>query len=58
MFFFKKLFYRHSYIHFHIRIFQMLQYLPGTNYIDIIAREFNYDLLKGLENEIMINYVS
>ena len=35
----------------------MFQYLPGANYIDIIERDFNYDLLKVLENKIMINYV-
>ena len=33
--------------------FQMLQYLLVTNSIDIIAREFNYDLLKVSENKLV-----
>ena len=31
--------------------FQMLQYLPATHSIDIIAGEFNYDLLKMSQNK-------
>ena len=33
--------------------FQMLQYLVATYSIDIIAEEFNYDLLKVSENKFL-----
>ena len=33
--------------------FQILQYLPATNSIDIIAGDFNYDLLKVSQNNFL-----
>ena len=33
--------------------FQMLQYLLATNFIDIIVGDFDYDLLKVLENKLL-----
>ena len=35
------------------RIFQMLRYLVSTYSINIIARDFNYDLLKVLQNKFL-----
>ena len=38
----------------HIReFFQMLQYLLATHSIDIIAGDFNYDLLKVSQNKLL-----
>ena len=34
-------------------IFKMLQYLPTLCSIDIIAGDFNYDLLKMLKNKLL-----
>ena len=34
-------------------LFQMLQYLLATYFIDIIAGDFNYDLLKVLQNKFL-----
>ena len=34
-------------------IFNMFQYLPTLCSIDIIARDFNYDLLKVLKNKLL-----
>ena len=33
--------------------FQMLQYLLVTHSIDIMAVDFNYDLLKNLQNKFL-----
>ena len=33
--------------------YQILEYLLTINSIDIIARTFNYDLLKALENKLL-----
>ena len=33
--------------------FQMLQYLLATNFMDIIAGDFNYDLLKVSQNKFL-----
>ena len=36
--------------------FQMLQYLPATNSINIIEGDFNYDVLKVSENKLLDNF--
>ena len=36
--------------------FQMLQYLLATNSIDIVAGDFNFDLLKVSENNLFLNH--
>ena len=33
--------------------FQILQYLLANNSIDIIAQDFNYDILKVSENKLL-----
>ena len=33
--------------------FQILQYLLANNSIDIIAQDFNYDILKASENKLL-----
>ena len=33
--------------------FQMLQYLLSTKSIDVVARDFNHDLVKLLENKFL-----
>ena len=35
--------------------FQMLQYLLATNSVDIVAGNFNFDLLKVSENNLLLN---
>ena len=34
----------------------MLQYLLATNSVDIIAGDVNFDLLKMLENNLLLNH--
>ena len=34
----------------------MLQYLLATNYVDIVAGDFNFDLLKVSENNLLLNH--
>ena len=36
--------------------FQMLQYLPATNSVDIVAVDFNFDLLKLPENNLLLSH--
>ena len=36
--------------------FQMLQYLLPTNSVDIVAGDFNFDLLKVSENNLLLNH--
>ena len=36
--------------------FQMLQYLLATNSVDIVAGDFNFDLLKVSENKLLLNH--
>ena len=36
--------------------FQMLEYLLATNSIDIVAGDFNFDLLKVSENNLFLNH--
>ena len=36
-------------------LFQMLQYLLATNLVDTVAGDFNFDLLKVLENNLLSN---
>ena len=36
--------------------FQMLQYLQATNSVDIVAVDFNFDLLKVPENNLLLNH--
>ena len=36
--------------------FQMLQYLLATNSVDIVAGDFNFDLLKVSENNLLLNH--
>ena len=36
--------------------FQMLQNLLPTNYVDIVAGDFNFDLLKVSENNLLLNH--
>ena len=44
--------YRKQFMHMQI-FFRMLQYLLATNSIDIIAGDFNYDLLKVSQNKFL-----
>ena len=37
-------------------VFQMLQYLQATNSVDIVAVDFNFDLLKVPENNLLLNH--
>ena len=34
----------------------MLQYLLATNYVDIVAGDFNFDLLKVSESNLLLNH--
>ena len=36
------------------KIYQILQYLLTTNYIDIIAEDLSYDLLKAWQNKFLV----
>ena len=36
--------------------FQMLQYLLATNSVDIVAGDFNLDVLKVSENNLLLNH--
>ena len=37
-------------------VFQMLQYLLATNSVDIVAGDFNFDLLKASGNNLLLNH--
>ena len=36
--------------------FQMLKYLLATNSVDIVASDFNFDLLKVSENNLLFSH--
>ena len=36
--------------------FKMLQYLPVTHSVDIVASDYNFDILKVSENNLLLNH--